>query len=87
MHPLIVNLSDQRPTWLLIYSDWLLTQQARPFLPRIRDVVVIGRVEWIEGSKTSGFDNSCWVLFDRPRAHAHAALLRADLIRKSRRAS
>ena len=74
MHPLIANLSDQRPTWILLYSDWLLTQQARPLFPRMRDVAVVGRVQWIEDSKNTGFDNCCWVLFDRPRAQAHATL-------------
>jgi hypothetical protein len=40
LHPLIVNSSDQRPTWLLLYSDWLFTRQAEPFRSRLRDVVV-----------------------------------------------
>ena len=47
MHPIIANLSDQAPAWLLLYSDWLFTKQAIPFLPRLRDVVAIGRVRWI----------------------------------------
>jgi hypothetical protein len=72
MHPLIVNLSDQRPTWLLVYTDWLFTQQARPFLSRIRDVIVVGRVRWIEGTKDVGYDNCCWLLFDCPRPDGSA---------------
>ena len=71
LHPIIVNLSDQLPTWLLIDCDWLCTSQATPYLPRLRAVVVIGRVRWI---KHTGFDNCAWMLFDRPRSDAHAAI-------------
>ena len=66
LHPIIINLSNQLPTWLLIYSDWLFTSQATPLLPRLKAVVVIGRQKWITGSKTVGYDNCCWALFDRP---------------------
>jgi hypothetical protein len=66
LHPIIVNLSDQLPTWLLIDFDWLATQQSAPFLARLRKVVVIGRVRWIPDSLYDGKDNSAWMLFDRP---------------------
>ena len=70
MHPIIANLSDQAPAWLLLYSDWLFTKQAIPFLPRLRDVVAIGRVRWIPDSKHDGKDNACWCQFGRPDPHA-----------------
>lgn len=41
LHPIIANLSNQAPAWLLLYSDWLFTKQAIPFLPRLRDVVAM----------------------------------------------
>jgi hypothetical protein len=64
---IIVNLSDQRPSWVLLYSDLLFTQHAAPLLSRLRAVVVIGRVKWIPDSKfTGGMENSCWCLFDKP---------------------
>lgn len=66
LHKIIVNLSNQAPTWLLFDADWLFTKQATPFLPRLRKVVAIGRVKWIEGSKNTGKDNCCWYLFDKP---------------------
>lgn len=66
MHAIIENLSNQAPTWLLVDSDWLFTQQAVPYLPRIQDVVVIGRMRMIEGTKYAGFDNYCWIRFGRP---------------------
>jgi hypothetical protein len=83
---IIANLSDQRPLWALIYTDWLCTSRATPYLPRLRAVAVIGRVKWLPNSKYSGgMENSCWCLFGPPRPHAHAAI---DLIGRitSRRA-
>ncbi len=66
LHPIIVNLSDQAPTWLLFDADWLHTRQSAPFLPRLRRVVSVGRVKWIPDSKMTGKDNCCWYLFDKP---------------------
>ena len=68
---IIANLSDQLPAWLLLDFDWLATQQAAPYLPRLRDVVVIGRVKWLPGTKWTGKDNCAWMLFSRPRPGGH----------------
>ena len=40
------------------------TRQAAPFLPHCSDIVAIGRVKWIEGSKHTGKDNHAWYRFD-----------------------
>jgi len=64
LHPLITHLSDQAPTWLLFDADWIHTKQAIPFQHRLRRVVSIGRLRWIEGTKCDGKDNCCWYLFD-----------------------
>jgi hypothetical protein len=72
---IIANLSDQRPLWALLYSDWLFTSSAAPYLPRLRAIAVIGRVKWVPNSPYSGgMENSCWCLFDRPQPAAHAAI-------------
>jgi hypothetical protein len=71
---IIANLSDQRPLWALLYSDWLFTLHATSCLPRLRAVAAIGRVKWVPNSPHSGFENSCWCLFDRLRPDAHAAI-------------
>jgi len=73
-HKIIANLSDQRPLWALMYTDWLFTLRATPFLPRLREVVVIGRMKWIEGTKHSGYENCCWCPFDRPRPDASVVI-------------
>ena len=67
LHPIIRNLSDQAPTWLLVDADWIHTQQSVPFLPRICSIVSIGRVRWIPDSPYDGKDNAVWVLFGRPQ--------------------
>jgi hypothetical protein len=74
MKEMIANLSDQRPLWALLYSDWLFTLSATPYLPRLRAVAVVGRVRWIPHTKHAGFENCCWCLFDRPRPNALAAI-------------
>ena len=67
LHPIIENLSDQLPTWLLFDADWIHTKQSVPYLTRLKKVVSIGRVKWIEGSKSVGKDNCCWYLFSKQR--------------------
>jgi hypothetical protein len=64
MHRLIAHFQRILPTWLLLDSDWASTRQAAPFLPCCSDIVTIGRVKWIEGSKYSGKDNHAWFRFD-----------------------
>ena len=52
------------PFWMLIYSDWKDNQNAAPFLKRCSDIVAVGRIKWIVGTKSSGKDNCSWYRFD-----------------------
>jgi hypothetical protein len=52
----------------LLDSDWAQTKQAAPFMPSCSDIVAIGRVKWIEGSKHTGKDNCAWYRFDAKHA-------------------
>ena len=65
LHPMIMHFSDMAPTWLLFDADWVHTKQSAPYLSRLKKVVSIGRVKWIEDSKMTGKDNCCWYLFDK----------------------
>lgn len=65
LHPLIVFLSSQHPTWLLFDADWMHTRQSAPFMPFLRKIVSVGRVKWIPDSPFTGKDNCCWYLFDQ----------------------
>jgi hypothetical protein len=67
LHGLIENLSDQKPTWLLFDADWMHTIQAARYLHRLVRIVSVGRVKWIAGSASVGFDNCCWYLFTSRR--------------------
>ena len=67
LHPIIANLSDQAPTWLLIDADWAHTRQSIPYLPRLRTIVSVGRVKWIPDSPFTGKDN-CRLASIRPSA-------------------
>jgi len=73
LHPLIERLSDVMPTWLLMDADWVHTQQAFPYLPRLRTIVSVGRVRWIPGSKMKGKDNCAWHEFVNPTDHPFQA--------------
>ena len=65
LHPIIENLSNQLPTWLLFDSDWMHTKQATKYMPLVRTIVSVGRVKWFDNM--SGKDNCCWYLFSPPR--------------------
>ena len=66
LHPIITNLSDLLPTWLLLDADWSHTVQAAPFAVRCRKIVSVGRLRWIPDSPHTGLDNCAWYLFDKP---------------------
>ena len=65
LHPMIEHFSSQAPTWLLFDANWMFTKQAHEYLPYCVKIVTIGRVRWIEDTKMSGKDDSCWYLFDK----------------------
>ncbi len=68
LHPMIENLANQMPTWLLFDADWLHTKQSAQYQKWLEKVVSIGRVKWIEGSKSVGKDNCCWYLFNAKKS-------------------
>ena len=63
LHPLIDNLSNQLPTWLLFDADWMHTKQSVPYIKMCSKFVSVGRIKWF-GNMT-GKDNCAWYLFDR----------------------
>ena len=64
LHPFIDWYIPQMPTWLLFDADWMHTKQSATLMTYCSKVVSVGRVKWIEGSKSVGKDNCCWYLFD-----------------------
>jgi hypothetical protein len=63
LHPLIDNLRNQKPTWLLFDAGWMFTKQAVPYLRYCAKIVTVGRVKWIPDSKYGSLDDCCWYLF------------------------
>lgn len=64
LHQLIIHLSSLKPTWLLFDADWAHTKQSSEYMKICSDIVSVGRLIWIEGTKTSGKDNCAWYRFD-----------------------
>jgi hypothetical protein len=64
LHPMIMHFQQIAPTWLLFDADWMHTKQAAPFMDSCSDIVSVGRLKWIPGSKMSGKDNCAWYRFE-----------------------
>ena len=64
LHELIDHLRSLAPTWLLLDADWLFTQQAAPFLRTASVIIAMGRIRWMAGSPSDGYDNHAWVRFE-----------------------
>ena len=58
---MIEHFADFKPTWLLFDADWM-HKTINSLLDNVEKVVSIGRVKWIEGTKSVGKDNCCWYL-------------------------
>ena len=65
LHDLIEHWRVQMPTWFLFDAEWMHTKQSAPFMRHCQRIVSIGRVKWIEDSKSTGKDSCCWYLFGR----------------------
>jgi hypothetical protein len=65
LHPMITHFRTLNKTWLLFDSDWAFTKQSIHFMPYCSKIVAVGRVKWIEGSKSTGKDNCSWYCFEK----------------------
>ena len=63
LHPIIDNLRNQLPTWLLFDADWMFTAQSNPYMRFCKIVLPVGRLKWIPGTTDVGKDNCAWYLF------------------------
>lgn len=57
-------LGLNKPLWLLLPIDMLCNAWWAPYAPHIAEIVPIGRIRWIPGSKNVSKDNFAWVRFD-----------------------
>lgn len=63
LHPMIERFVGIKPAWLLFDADWAHTAQSAPYMKYCSDIVSVGRLVWIPGTKTSGKDNCAWYRF------------------------
>ena len=47
-------------------ANWLFTAQAAAYMPRVRKIIIIGRVKWIPGTTMTGKDDAIWIALDKP---------------------
>jgi hypothetical protein len=64
MHRLIQHFLCIAPSWLLLELDSAATNQASPYLRHCSDIVPIGRLKLIPGTKGGGMQNFAWYHFD-----------------------
>jgi hypothetical protein len=69
LHPIIENLSNQLPTWLLFDADWPNNAKIpMSLLDRCERIVPQGRIRWLLGDEADkghgGKDNAAWYRFD-----------------------
>ncbi len=60
----ILHLAPLRPTWVLLAADFMHNGYAVELMDMCVEMVSVGRVRWIAGTKHDGFENACWYLFD-----------------------
>jgi len=65
LHKMIDHFRMIKPTWLLFDADWCHTVQSIPFMEYCTDIVSVGRLRWIPGTKMQGKDNVQWYRFHK----------------------
>lgn len=65
---IINHLSAIRPTWLLLNGNFAFNKRSSDAMGICTDIITVGRLKWIKGSKHSATEDSCWFLFDQKTA-------------------
>jgi len=63
LKPMLDSWIKLKPTVLLLPADFMHNLRFTPYLAYCHKIVSIGRIKWIEGSKTSGVENYAWYFF------------------------
>lgn len=75
LNTIIQTLCSVRPTWVLLNANYLFNIRSSALLKQATDVVVVGRVKWIEGSKHSSTEDSAWFKFDPQTATGNGPIV------------
>lgn len=71
LNKIITLLSSVLPTWLLLNGNYVFNKKSAECMRHCTDVVPIGRVKWIEGSKSAGKEDCAWFCFDSRNDATH----------------
>ncbi len=64
LHPIIEHLlANAKYTWLLLGAGWMFSQRAAPYMKFCSDIVTVGRLKWIPGTKWDAQDDCVWLRF------------------------
>jgi len=64
LKPLLDVWIPLKETILLLPADFIHNQRFAPYLEKCVKIISVGRVKWIEDSKTSGVENYIWAFFN-----------------------
>lgn len=64
LHAMIEKFRNHAPTWLLFDSNWMFSEQAKPYLRFCPRIVSVGRLYW-EENKIKGMQDCCWYEFGK----------------------
>ena len=64
LHPMIEHFRTLNAAWLLLDADYAHTKQASQYLKYCSWIVSVGRIKWIDESKSTGKENACWYKFE-----------------------
>lgn len=60
---LVTNAAASNVVWLLLSADFAHNKRSARLLRMCTDIVSVGRVKWIPGSRYAGKDNAAWYRF------------------------
>jgi hypothetical protein len=63
MRAIIDNCRRQAPTWMLLEADFAHNKSSVELMDTCSDIVSIGRIQWIHGSRSTGTTNYAWYRF------------------------
>lgn len=72
---IINTLAEVRPTWLLLNANFAFNKRSSDAMAICTDIITVGRLKWIKGSRFSATEDSAWFLFDPKTATGSGPVL------------
>jgi hypothetical protein len=71
----------------LVPHDWIANAWCAPFMKHVAAILPVGRVRWIEGTTSKGFENTTWIWITGTPASFILPRIRSSSSRRSGRSS